>query len=126
MNEFQHILDHIALMKQNQTDKKPFDIKDFNRLESMIAEPRWLLFYGYNTIQIPAFEMKKGGGVSFRDHLDKQLSDILWEDLILRLQASQICIFKPNNTIPCVAMGGKCVYIFLDKHGYVKDIHFAP
>lgn len=125
-NPFQDILDQIIHMKELQASGAPFNINEIRKLEILTDNPRWEPFYGYNRFEIPNFEIKWGGGVSFKDHIGKPLSDRLWKDVTMRLQAKYIQIYQPNDGIPCVATSeGQCD-IYLDEDGLVSDIYFTP
>lgn len=125
-NPFQDILDMIEHMTVQQSNGAPYDRAYQARFEEVTETPRWQHFYGFNSIRIPNFGMKWGGGVSFKEHLGKPLSPRLWKDLTMRIQAEWIQIYRPNDTIPCVATSYGQVNIHLDDEGNVKDIYYTP
>jgi hypothetical protein len=125
-NPFQDILDQIVYMRQKQASGAAFDREEHAKFEKMTDTPRWEHFYGYNDFKIPNFEIKWGGGVSFKGHLGKPLSERLWKDLMMRLQIETLHIYRHNDAVPCVATAyGNC-QIYLDEDGNVSDIYYTP
>jgi hypothetical protein len=122
---FEEIEKYVSGLKRIKDSGERVTITQMNWLHEMIKTPNWGSFYGYNMIKIPDFEMSAGGGVSFSQHLNKELSAELWEDLLLRLQVRHIQVYRYNDAIPCVAMLPNSVQINLDENNRVKDIRYT-
>jgi hypothetical protein len=86
----------------------------------------WDKYMGNNHEKIPRSHCFKFGGVSFKEHLGKPLSEKLWEDLTGRLQINSLCIYKPGDGVWYIDWGSGHASIDIDENGLVKDIDYSP
>jgi hypothetical protein len=88
--------------------------------------PDWHKYRGNNYIPVVDDGLQYGGSVSFKQHLNKPLSNALWEDLLYRLKIRGLCIYGYNMSQWCVGWGSKHCIIILDEYENVNDIRFTP
>lgn len=91
----------------------------------MTPEP-FKLFIGnqHNLIDLP--ERYETGGVSFKKHLGRPLSDGLWVDLHKRLAVRTLRIYRPDDRLWNVGLIAPGAEIYLDEHGNIQDIIYYP
>lgn len=86
----------------------------------------WDLFIGQQGKSIPQTGESLGGAISFRKHLDKPLSQELWEDLTKRFCAKSMSVIRYGQSEKTFGYGGKHVWVYLDESGNVDDIRINP
>ena len=70
-------------------------------------------------------DCKRGGGINFREHLDKPLSDQLYVDLVERLQVRMMRVYEPGMAQWCDGLIVRCAIIQLNKDKNVTDIYLV-
>src|SRR4051812_27551195 len=91
-----------------------------------LTKADWTPYFGNNRNPMVISPITRGGSVSFRKHIGKPLSQELWEDLVHRLHACGLCIYKEGSSEWLLGWGrGHCL-IHLDGAGSVFDISWNP
>lgn len=95
-------------------------------LAAMYTPADWTPFMGnnHNTLKL-SHEMTYGGGVSFKHHLGKPLTQGLWDDLVYRLKLRHFRIYRHDETQWTIGCSNGAI-INLDKDGSVSDIYIQP
>lgn len=81
---------------------------------------------GNNHLRLPAPKWKRGGGVSFTRHINKPLSNELWEDLVDRMHIMGMNIVCHNCSEWTIGRGDGWVSIYLNEDYTVNDIYYHP
>jgi hypothetical protein len=87
---------------------------------------QWDLVRGNNHHRFGAPEYRRGGGLSFKQHLNKPLSESLWQDLRHCLDVDHICVYGPNDPQWTMGWGAGHATITLNEDGTVDDIYLVP
>jgi hypothetical protein len=99
---------------------------DLEKDKDFINNIDWDIFRGNNHHRIVNHFHQYGGGGSFRKHLDKPLSNALWQDLFERFLISGLCIYAYDEDQWLLGWGPKHCIIRLDKDNNVFDIEICP
>lgn len=86
----------------------------------------WDKYRDNNHHEMPLVRMRFGGGVCFRRHLNKPLSQRLWEDLLYRFGITGLCVYGPNDAEWTIGWRAGHCNIRLDEAGNVRDIEYYP
>lgn len=86
----------------------------------------WEPYRGNNFEMMPRATVRMGGGVSFKRHLGKPLSQTLWEDLLYRLHINGLCVYGDNDPQWTIGWAAGHCCITLDQDNNVWDINFHP
>lgn len=101
-------------------------LEDISANEREIPELDWERFMGNNREPFPQVEWHNCGSISFKAHLGKELSQELWNDLIVRLHIKGLCVYKYGQLMWSMGWGyGHCI-IHLDENHCVYDIQINP
>ncbi len=112
----------------------------------MLTKANWDNYFGNNNNKITKPDIFAFGSVHFGKHLGKPLTQELcvllsegngtpvrmpealrtWEDIIHRLCATGICIYRYDSARWCCGRSEGHVIISLDENDDVKDIEFTP
>ena len=71
-------------------------------------------------------DVHRGGSVSFKKHLNKPLTDELWEDLVERLNITGLRIYHPNDLQWSLGWPPPSADLELNEDDQVTDITFYP
>ena len=91
-------------------------------VHSTLPPEDWERFMGNNKRTLPSLSFRMGGGVSFAGHIGKPLSARLWEDLLCRIGATSLCVYRHNDLQWTLGWGGRHVNINLDESDNVSNI----
>lgn len=89
-----------------------------------LENSQWQKCFGHNNFILPKLEYLLGGGVSFKEHLNKPLTEKLWCDLRYRLKVNLIYVLKYNDEDKRIFSNENCAIIYLDENKNVTDIFF--
>ena len=91
-----------------------------------LTKENWDEYRGNNYKKIPPPDVIAGGGIRFKAHIGKPLSQRLWEDLIHRLRISGLCVYHHNDMQWTVGWPPGHCCIYLDEYEKVDDIYYSP
>lgn len=86
----------------------------------------WQRFFGNNHEWMDPPKIVWGGGVSFKEHLGKPLSQELWTDLRHRMKMRRCRIYRPGVGEWTDGQLSHSAIIHLDEADLVADIHWYP
>lgn len=86
----------------------------------------FLPYFGNHHKTLPAPPWRQGGPVSFTAHLGKPLSQALWDDLLQRLGARTLLVYRAGDAPWAYGWGGYTARVFLDRDGKVAEIQWHP
>ena len=89
-------------------------------------DPRFLPFLGNHHKSLPPIDTQWGGGVSFRSHLGKPLTESLWIDITERFCCTRLLVYPCGEAMWLLGWEpGTCI-IILDDEENVRDIDINP
>ena len=99
--------------------------------EKFAKTPQWDKVKDGGELQLKLPNILYGGGVSFKKHLGKPLTEVLWQDLTMRLRTAWIHVVichEDDGQVHAAILVDKPydVEIFLDEDKNVLDIIYTP
>lgn len=91
----------------------------------MLSNANWEPYFGNNHKHIDRPTIMAMGMVSFTKHIGKPLTQDLWEDLVHRLEISDLRIYKPNEASWTDGRSCGACDVYLDDFGNVTEILFC-
>lgn len=118
-------------MQFNQTNENGGNVNNtFGKAPAemfALTKADWEPYFGCGIgRKIPTPDTHRFGGVSFRRHLGKPLSQDLWEDLVHRFCITSLCIVRYGDEIKTIGHGPGYCEIQLDESDNVMDIRICP
>jgi hypothetical protein len=91
------------------------------------SQANWQPYFGCNRNRIEnEYSIQMGGGISYLSHLNKPLSQRLWEDIVYRMRVHNLWIIKDGDSEWCLGRGSGSMTIYLDKNNNVSNIYYVP
>lgn len=94
--------------------------------EELDPTGKFVPYFGNHHRSLPPPESRWGGSVYFRDHLDRPLSDRLWEDITTRLGAKKLLVYQHGDEMWLMGWGAYTCVVHLGEDGTVRDIEWYP
>lgn len=94
--------------------------------EELDPTGKFVPYFGNHHEGIARCKWQYGGGVSFKRHIGRPLSEALWEDLHERLMMTRLLVYRHDDSRWCMGWGAGTAIVDLDEAGLVADIDWHP